>query len=86
MEIVGTLLRGVRGGWFQVERSAVIISQFGTLGSDLDEVIKKLLQDFKERISSGEASVFANVCIKSLKEVFIYLHIELHICMFVKII
>ncbi|CAJ0899220.1 10640_t:CDS:10 [Entrophospora sp. SA101] len=68
MEIVGTLLRGVRGGWFQVEHSAVIISQFGTLGSDLDEVIKKLLQDFKERISGGEASVFANVCIESLKK------------------
>src|SRR5438067_1163095 len=64
MEIIGTLLRGIRGGWFHMDHSAVIIGQLGTLGSDLDEVIKRLLQDFKERLSNGETNIFANVCIE----------------------
>ncbi|CAG8546027.1 2319_t:CDS:10 [Diversispora eburnea] len=78
MEIIGTLLRGVRGGWFHVSRSASVICQYGTLGADLDDVIKKLISEFKERISSGETHLFANVFIHSLKKSH-SLYVERHI-------
>ena len=69
LEIIGTLSRGVRGGWFQESRIAIVMCQFGTLFSDLDDLIKKLIQDFKDRVLGGEAKSFANICISSLKKV-----------------
>ncbi|CAG8473952.1 9680_t:CDS:10 [Acaulospora colombiana] len=68
MEIIGTLLRGVRGGWFHASHAASVICQFGTLGGDLDDVIKKLMHEFRERMSSEEAKLHANVFISSLKK------------------
>ncbi|CAG8746393.1 11005_t:CDS:2, partial [Acaulospora morrowiae] len=68
MEVIGTLLRGVRGGWFHVSHAVSVLCQFGTLGGDLDEVIKKLIHEFKEQILSGEAKQFATVFISSLKK------------------
>jgi hypothetical protein len=71
LDIIGTLARGVRGGWFQESRAAIVMCQLGTLFSDLDDLIKKLIQDFKDRVSGGEAKSFANICILSLKKVFL---------------
>ncbi|CAG8765845.1 3133_t:CDS:10, partial [Cetraspora pellucida] len=69
MDVIGTLLRGVRGGWLNISHAAVVICNYGTIGSDLDDVIKKLLLEFKERISSGDdAKLFASVCMKSLRK------------------
>ncbi|CAG8501715.1 4866_t:CDS:10 [Dentiscutata heterogama] len=69
MDIIGTLLRGVRGGWLNVSHAAVVICNYGTIGCDLDDVIKKLLLEFKERISSGDdAKLFASVCMKTLRK------------------
>ncbi|KAF0441284.1 Cohesin complex subunit SA-1/2 [Gigaspora margarita] len=69
MDIIGALLRGVRGGWLNVSHAAVVICNYGTIGCDLDDVIKKLLLEFKERISSGDdAKLFASVCMKSLRK------------------
>ncbi|CAG8704318.1 11253_t:CDS:10, partial [Racocetra fulgida] len=62
MDVIGTLLRGVRGGWLNISHAAIVICNYGTIGSDLDDVIKKLLLEFKERISSGDdAKLFASV-------------------------
>jgi len=69
LQIIGTLTRGVRGGWFQDSCAAIILCQLGTLVSDLDDLIKKLIQDFKDRILGGEAKSFANIFILSLKKV-----------------
>ncbi|GES75247.1 cohesin subunit [Rhizophagus clarus] len=68
LDIIGTLSRGVRGGWFQESRVAIVMCQLGTLISDLDNLIKKLIQDFKDLVLGGEAKSFANICISSLKK------------------
>ncbi|CAI2165090.1 10174_t:CDS:10 [Funneliformis geosporum] len=79
LEIIGTLARGVRGGWFQDSRVAIILCQLGTLVSDIDDLIRKLVQDFKDRVSGGEAKLFANIFISSLKkshELYVESHVD----------
>lgn len=78
LDIIGTLARGVRGGWFQESRVAIVMCQLGTLVSDLDNLIKKLIQDFKDLVLGGEAKSFANICISSLKKVFMQSSLMLH--------
>ncbi|RGB24090.1 hypothetical protein C1646_747941 [Rhizophagus diaphanus] len=68
LDIIGTLARGVRGGWFQESRVAIVMCQLGNLVSDLDNLIKKLIQDFKDLVLGGEAKSFAKICISSLKK------------------
>ncbi|CAG8610701.1 5394_t:CDS:10, partial [Ambispora leptoticha] len=70
LDIIGTLLRGARGGIFNIKFSATVIAQYGKFGSDVDELIKKVIQEFKDWKYETEPQVFYEICSDSLLKIF----------------
>ncbi|CAG8501138.1 5108_t:CDS:10 [Ambispora gerdemannii] len=76
LDIIGALLRGARGGIFDIKFSATVIAQYGKFGSDVDDLIKKVIQEFKDWKYETEPQAFYEICSDSLLKIFeMYEHI-----------
>ncbi|KAG9307285.1 hypothetical protein G9A89_017113 [Geosiphon pyriformis] len=70
LEIIGTILRGTRGGFFDIKLSASVIAQFGKFGNDVDDVIKRVIQEFKEWKLETDPRTFCQIFSESLEKSF----------------
>ncbi|CAG8580538.1 761_t:CDS:10 [Paraglomus occultum] len=70
METAGSLLRATRIGVFNADYTATVVCQYGRFGNDVDELIRKVVQEFKERAIEEGSSILCRVCIDSMQKSF----------------